>query len=391
MKKGIRIIVILALLLVLGGCKEKIHTKIPNDVILEFSKQEFEVYEEVSLENVIKGSNVEVINQTIDTNTIGEHSIDYYFTYHNKKYINHFIYKVVDTEAPKIFGGKNKTVLVNYKKDLCDLVTYGDNYDGNAVCKISGEYNLEKVGTYKIVIEVTDSSNNSTEHNINLSVVNNTESSSNNSVTKKLAFKDAYDKYKTEDNELGIDVSKWQGDIDFEKVKEAGATFVMIRLGVKLNSGEEPYVDSFFLQNIKNAKEAGLKVGVYLYSKALSKEEAISEAEWLLNTLGSESLDLPIVFDWEIWSGWNSYHLSFHDLNEMAKGFISKVEEKGYKGMLYGSKHYLENFWDDTYDNVWLAHYVTETSYQNYDIWQFSNVGRIPGINGDVDLDIMKK
>ena len=129
----------------------------------------------------------------------------------------------------------------------------------------------------------------------------------------KLQFSDAYKKYKTDSTELGIDVSEWQGDVDYEKVKEAGATFVMMRIGVKLDSGEEP-----FLNNIKNAKKSGLKVGVYVYSKALSSAEAIEEAEWVIDQLDGETLDLPIVFDWEIWSNWNSYHMSFHDLNKMA-------------------------------------------------------------------------
>ena len=162
----------------------------------------------------------------------------------------------------------------------------------------------------------------------------------------------------------------------------------MMRIGVKLDSGEDPALDKKFLDNIKNAKEAGLKVGVYLYSKALSREEAIDEANWVLDTLDGESLDLPIVFDWEIWSNWNSYHISFHDLNEMPKAFIKTVEEEGYVGMLYGSKFYLENFWDGTYDNVWLAHYASSTDYEGYMMWQFSNIGRIDGIYGDVDLNV---
>ena len=199
----------------------------------------------------------------------------------------------------------------------------------------------------------------------------------------------AYSKYKADNTELGIDVSEWQGDIDYEAVREAGATFVMMRIGVKLDSGEDPTLDKKFLDNIKNAKEAGLKVGVYLYSKAKSLEEAIDEANWVLDTLDGETLDLPIVFDWEIWSNWNSYHLSFHDLNEMPKAFIKTVEEEGYEGMLYGSKFYLENFWDGTYDNVWLAHYASSTDYEGYMMWQFSNIGRIDGIYGDVDLNVM--
>lgn len=86
------------------------------------------------------------------------------------------------------------------------------------------------------------------------------------------------------------------------------------------------------------------------------------------DVLDGEKLDLPIVFDWEIWSGWNSYHLSFHELNLMPKAFINVVESAGYEGMIYGSKFYLESFWD-SYENVWLAHYAPSTSYKGlYDV-----------------------
>lgn len=300
--------------------------------------------------------------------------------------------EVVDTKAPKIFGSSSRTVLVGYEGNLCNGVTYGDNYDGQPECSIEGDIDFETAGKYDVDLVVTDVSGNSTNYNVSVNVVEEIASNNNNSGggnTSKLAFSDAYSKYKADNTELGIDVSEWQGDIDYEAVREAGATFVMMRIGVKLDSGEDPTLDKKFLDNIKNAKEAGLKVGVYLYSKALSKEEAIDEANWVLDTLDGETLDLPIVFDWEIWSNWNSYHLSFHDLNEMPKAFIKTVEEEGYEGMLYGSKFYLENFWDGTYDNVWLAHYASSTDYEGYMMWQFSNIGRIDGIYGDVDLNVM--
>ena len=372
------------------GCKEKIYTKIPEEVNINYSSDVFSVYQDIKLSDILIEPNFEFYNIDLDTSDLGNKDIDFIFTYNKKKYKYTYHYQIVDQESPKIFGSGNKTVLINYKKDICDLVTYGDNFDREPQCEIIGEYDLDQVGIYNIIINVVDSSGNEANHNLKLNVVNNIDNTSKSN-SSKLSFTDAYNTYKNDNNELGIDVSKWQGDIDFQKVKEAGATFVMIRLGVKLNSGEEPNLDSYFLQNIKNAKEAGLKVGVYLYSKALTTDEARNEANWVLNALGSEQLDLPVVFDWEIWSGWNTYHLSFHDINEIAKSFINTIESHGYKGMLYGSKFYLENFWDNTFDNIWLAHYTSKTSFEGYKIWQFSNVGRIAGINGDVDLDLMTK
>ena len=162
----------------------------------------------------------------------------------------------------------------------------------------------------------------------------------------------------------------------------------MMRLGV--DSNKTLSVDRYFKTNIKNAKEAGLKVGVYMYSVATSEDEALKQADFVIETLDNEKLDLPIVFDWESWASWNTFKISFHDINEIADTFLKRVSEKGYEGMLYSSKFYLETIWENGNYPVWLAHYTKETDYQGkYKIWQLCNNGRISGINGDVDIDIM--
>lgn len=382
------ICLIILLLLTTTGCKERVHKKIPKDVNITFKDLKIDVFKDISLQDLIENTNVEIINENIDTTNIGNFSKEYYFKYNNKKYVSNLEYEVKDDVAPKIFGSASKTILINYKNDLCSLIMYGDNYDSEPFCEVEGDYDLAVPGNYEIKYIVKDQSNNEKTYNMKLNVVESIESKPNIK-TESLSFNEAYKKYKNDQNELGIDVSKWQGDIDFDKVKQAGATFVIIRLGVKQKSFTEPLLDSYYLQNIKKAKEAGLKVGVYLYSKALSKQEAIGEANWLLTNLNHEQLDLPVVFDWEIFSGWNSYKLSFHELNEIADGFLKTIEAAGYKSMLYGSKFYLENFWDDEKYDIWLAHYTEKTTYQNYHIWQFSNKGLIDGIKGDVDLDIL--
>ena len=378
--------------LLLTGCGNEISEEMPDSVFIDMKLEDIEVFDEVYVSDLIQDTNVSIEDYKLDTDVIGEKEIEFYYTYQDKKYVYRTTVNVVDTVKPKIFGSSNKTVLVGYDGDLCNTVTYGDNYDGQPECMVVGEYDFDKVGKYDLELVVTDVSGNSTNYNVTLNVVR--EISSNNNSgggsSSKLAFSTALERFSDQDVELGIDVSEWQGDVDYEAVKEAGATFVMMRIGVKLDSGESPALDGQFLNNIKNAKEAGLKVGVYLYSKALSKEEAIEEAEWVLKELDGESLDLPIVFDWEIWGNWNSYHMSFHELNEMAHTFIETVEDAGYEGMLYGSKFYLENFFEDQdFENIWLAHYASNTSYEGYKMWQFSNVGRIDGIYGDVDLNVM--
>lgn len=386
-----KLLIILGCLLVVG-CGNQISDEIPDDAYITISNEDIEVFDEVYLSDIISDTNVDIEDYQLNTDVIGEKEIEFYYTYDDRKYVYKTTINVVDTVKPKIFGSSSRTVEVGYEGNLCNNYTYGDNYDGQPECSVVGEYDFNTVGRYDIEIVVTDASGNSTNYNVTLNVVRDITNNNNGGggTTSRLQFSDALERYGSENLELGIDVSEWQGDVDYEAVKEAGATFVMMRIGVKLDSGEEPALDGQFLDNIKSAKEAGLKVGVYLYSKALSSEEAIEEARWVLEQLDGESLDLPIVFDWEIWGNWNSYHMSFHDLNEMAHLFIETVEDEGYEGMLYGSKFYLENFWEDgEFENIWLAHYASNTSYEGYMMWQFSNVGRINGIYGDVDLNVM--
>lgn len=386
-----KLLIILGCLLVVG-CGNQISDEIPDDAYITISNEDIEVFQEVYLSDIISDTNVDIEDYQLNTDVIGEKEIEFYYTYDDRKYVYKTTINVVDTVKPKIFGSSSRTVEVGYEGNLCNNYTYGDNYDGQPECSVVGEYDFNTVGRYDIEIVVTDASGNSTNYNVTLNVVRDITNNNNGGggTTSRLQFSDALERYGSENLELGIDVSEWQGDVDYEAVKEAGATFVMMRIGVKLDSGEEPALDGQFLDNIKSAKEAGLKVGVYLYSKALSSEEAIEEARWVLEQLDGESLDLPIVFDWEIWGNWNSYHMSFHDLNEMAHLFIETVEDEGYEGMLYGSKFYLENFWEDgEFENIWLAHYASNTSYEGYMMWQFSNVGRINGIYGDVDLNVM--
>ena len=99
-------------------------------------------------------------------------------------------------------------------------------------------------------------------------------------------------------------------------------------------------------------------------------------------------VDLEIVFDWENWNDFQEYDLSFHDLNEAKEAFQKTVEEKGYKGMNYSSKSYLESIWTNN-ANVWLAHYTKYTNYSgSYKVWQICDDGKVDGIDGYVDLDL---
>ena len=119
-------------------------------------------------------------------------------------------------------------------------------------------------------------------------------------------------------------------------------------------------------------------------------------ADFVVDTLGDEKLDFPVVFDWENWSKFRSYKISIHDLNQTFLTFTEELKKHNLDTMIYGSKHYLEIMWDEELKNnypVWLAHYTnSQTTYEGkYMMWQQCSDGRIDGIDGDVDIDILYK
>ena len=383
---------LILLCLTFCGCSEKIYTDVPEEIIIK-TVSNVEVYSDTYLYDLFTIDNVEInsANRKIDTTKIGNEEIEFFYSYDNKKYTYKFNIVKEDTTKPRILGSSIKSVQENYKDDLCNLIMYGDNYDKNPSCVIEGSYNTAIPGSYEINYIITDNSNNKEEHKMHLHVVKASNGSNSSSNNYSLAFSEVLDAYKNDKTELGIDVSKWQGSIDFEKVKKAGATFVIMRIGVQKTAPGELELDEYYLQNIEQAKKAGLKVGVYLYSMATSKEESIEQAKWVLDKLNGITLDLPIVFDWESWKWWNIMDLSFHDINEIADSFLDTVSDKGYKAMLYGSKFYLESIWENKKNYpVWLAHYTNETNYNgDYVMWQLSDIGRIDGINTNVDINIL--
>jgi len=384
--------ILLLCCLLLSGCKEKVSDKIPSNLDISLNNTTLEVHSIVYLNELIDSSNMTILsdNALIDTTKIGTFEYEIKYELDNKKYLYKIDINIVDTVSPKIYGASSRTILKGYQYGVCNLVLIGDNYDKEPNCDIEGEYNLNKVGTYNLKLNVSDKSGNEVIHNMVVNVVE----KFNNVVTgtqSNILFEDVYAKYKTDKTELGIDVSEWQGEVDFNKVKEAGATFVFMRIGVQGAVEGEIKEDKYFEQNLKNAKKAGLKVGVYLYSTATTVEKAKEHANWVINRLNGEKLDLQVVFDWENWAYWNFYKISFYDINVVADTFINAINNAGYEGMLYGSASYLKNIWENRNDfPIWLAHYTTKTNYEGkYSIWQFTDKGRIDGIEGDVDFNVL--
>ena len=200
-------------------------------------------------------------------------------------------------------------------------------------------------------------------------------------------------KHKNTNTMVGIDVSYWQQNIDYEKVKAAGCEFVIIRLGVNTDSDKDISEDSFYKRNIENAKKAGLKVGVYIYTTAASETQAIDHAKWVKKILNKTKLDFPVAYDFENWSSFPKYNLSRYSLTKNYLAFDKEMKRTGYDTMLYSSMNYLEKAWmfSDTYP-VWLAHYTDQTTYEGkYIMWQMTDKGKIDGISGNVDIDIYYK
>lgn len=201
----------------------------------------------------------------------------------------------------------------------------------------------------------------------------------------------------------GIDVSYYNEDVDFAKVKKAGVDFVIIRAGYRgYGTAGTLCADTKFSTYIKDAKAAGLKIGVYFYSQATTTAEAAAEANYVLDKLGKTKLDLPVVWDIEFAEGTNGFigrlykaNLSKTAMTNNALAFCRTVEQAGYNGMVYASKSFLEdNLNYKTIENegygIWLAHYATSTSYSgNYQIWQYSSSGKVSGITGKVDCNFM--
>lgn len=349
-----------------------------------------EVYSEVKVSSFVSVPNGKLLEDPIiDTSTIGEKQVKFlYLNQNQKKLYGTLKIKVEDTTKPLVWLGNSYTVTKGNDKSLTEMIMCADNYDKKPACTIEGTYDMNQVGTYSLVFQAVDQSKNTTRIPFTLSVKEKSKSPS--STPKGKALQDVINNHKTKNSMIGIDVSKWQGEIDWKQVKESGVEFVMIRIGSQVGIGKESILDPYFEKNLKGAKEVGLSVGVYYYSYARTKEEGIEQANWVLEKLQDRKLELPIVFDWESWSYFNQLEISIHDLNLIANQFLEVIQQEGYQGMLYSSKNYLDRIWNVGDYPVWLAHYTSKTSYSgNYKIWQLTNIGKVPGISEFVDINVM--
>ena len=212
-----------------------------------------------------------------------------------------------------------------------------------------------------------------------------------------LAYSDPQMKYFTDGKQtssFGIDVSAMQGEIDWKKVKDAGVDFAMIRVGARGYQSGTVSVDNRFAQNIEGAISQGIKVGVYFYSQATTSAEAIEEANFVVGAINHYPISYPIVYDTERVENdaARTDNLTNAQRTQFALDFCNTVKNWGYKPMIYAQKEWLLKRHDLELLNgidIWYAEVADKPDYPyQFVMWQYSQTGKIDGINGDVDLNI---
>ena len=216
------------------------------------------------------------------------------------------------------------------------------------------------------------------------------------SIDGKLYYFDCYGR---KANSVGIDVSFYNGTVNWQAVKNSGIDFVIIRVGGRGWSTGLLYDDSCFYNYINGAKTAGLKVGVYFYSTAVNPVEAIQEASLVLNRLNGTKLDYPVFIDMEYSGDYpmgRSDNLSMAERVVIALTFCKTVNNDGYQAGIYSSQSFLKNNLDFNSISpycIWLASYTENNAlpqYGNrYDIWQFTDRGHVPGVSGSCDINVI--
>lgn len=191
---------------------------------------------------------------------------------------------------------------------------------------------------------------------------------------------------------LGIDVSKWNGNINWSGVANSGVSYVIIRCGYRGATSGSLIEDVKFKTNIQGATNAGLKVGVYFFSQAMTEGEAVEEASMCLSLVSGYKISYPIFIDLEATSGGRANNISAADRTKVALAFCKTITNAGYKAGVYANKTWLTSKMDVNSLNgyaIWLAQYASQPTYTGkYDLWQYSSTGKINGISGDVDLNI---
>lgn len=193
---------------------------------------------------------------------------------------------------------------------------------------------------------------------------------------------------------VGTDISKYQDYVDFVKLKKAGIEFVMLRVGARGYGTGQIMMDDYFQDNIKRATDAGLEVGVYFFSQAITEDEAVEEANVVLESIKDYAITYPVAFDMEYIDNDTARidDLTRDEKTKIAKKFLETIKNAGYIPMVYGDKEWLIKQVDlsklNDYD-IWLAQPGDLPDYPyKFSMWQYSHTATIDGIAGYADLNI---
>lgn len=210
-------------------------------------------------------------------------------------------------------------------------------------------------------------------------------------------YEGRYLKLRDGESVTGIDVSHWQKEIDWEQVKESGVEFAMIRLGYRGYELGAIGLDTYAIANLEGAIEAGLDVGVYFFSQALTPEEAEEEAYFVVEQLEpyQEHITMPVVFDWEHVNNAQARTNDMHDpdlLTDCTLAFLQTIEVAGYRPMVYFNRtqswKYL-NLEELKEYEFWLAAYTQRMDFPyKIKMWQYTSTGSVPGVEGHCDVNI---
>ena len=198
-------------------------------------------------------------------------------------------------------------------------------------------------------------------------------------------------------SQTAVDVSDLQGKIDWERVSEDGIDFAMIRLGRRGYTEGNIYLDDYYYENVSGVQSEGMPFGVYFFSQAITEDEAIEEANFVIKHLSGSGISYPVVFDHEPVESADgrANNLSKNELTHITKAFCQKIEDAGYTPMIYGNAFDMErlNLNDLKGIDVWYAEYESSQPTGQFDfaMWQYSSTANVSGINTQADLSILFK
>ncbi|MBO7253406.1 MAG: glycoside hydrolase family 25 protein [Oscillospiraceae bacterium] len=191
----------------------------------------------------------------------------------------------------------------------------------------------------------------------------------------------------------GVDVSAYQGNIDWAKVKASGIDFAIIRLGYRGYESGKLVIDDYAQKNLAEARAAGLRVGAYFFSQALTIKEVDEEIAFMMDVLDGFLPDMPLILDWEIpAANARTAKMDARTLTDLQLHYCKVITEKGYQPMVYFNWHQSEHLYylSELEDYpFWLALYQDRMTYPwKVEMWQYTCTGRVPGIQGDVDINV---